>query len=403
MNSVAYLDNNATTIIRPEVIEAMSACLAAGYANPASQHAEGRRARKVLEEAREGIGRILGARQDSVQADRIVFTSGGTEANNLALAGRFPTGHSGLSDSLSENPKPARLIVSNIEHPSVIETARRLKATGVDVQWLPVNADGVVQLDRLPTLLNDETSLVAVMMANNETGVIQPIEQVVQACEDRAAVHIDAVQVAGKLPLSFRELGVASMTVTAHKFHGPRGIGALFVRYDQQIEPLTVGGSQQLGTRPGTESVALAVGMHKALELWQQDATENAERMTTLRDEMESNLREALPDIVINGCNSRRLPHTSNVSFPGLDRQAMLLALDRANVACSTGSACTSGSSEPSHVLIAMGAPKAVIEGSLRISLSPQSTPEEVGFATGKIVEIARKMKAFQGDSLGGS
>ena len=391
MNSIAYLDNNATTIIRPEVVDAMTECLAAGYANPASQHAEGRRARKVLEEAREGIGHILGARQDSVHADRIIFTSGGTEANNLALAGRFPP-ESGDSD-------PKRLVVSNIEHPSVIETALRLKANGVDVQWLPVDSDGVVQLDRLQEVVDNQTALVAVMMANNETGVIQPIEQIVQSCGDKAPVHTDAVQVAGKLPLSFRQLGVASMTVTAHKFHGPRGIGALLVQHDQQIEPLTVGGSQQLGTRPGTEPVALAVGMHKALELWQQDATENLERMTSLRDKIESNLREALPDIVINGSDSRRLPHTSNVSFPGLDRQAMLLALDRADVACSTGSACTSGSSEPSHVLIAMGCAKDIVEGSLRISLSPQTTLEEVEFATGKIVEIALKMKAFQGGS----
>ena len=274
-----------------------------------------------------------------------------------------------------------------------------LAIEGADICWLPVDADGVVDLDSLEDLLTDETGLVTVMMANNETGVMQPIDSIVEVCrsfgDQGIPVHTDAVQVAGKLPLSFEELGVASMTVTAHKFHGPRGIGALLVRYDHQIQPTTFGGSQQLGTRPGTESVVLAVGMHKALKLWERESEQRRTSMVRLRDRFETAIRQAVPEVVINGQHAERLPHTSNVSFPGLDRQALLLALDRAGIACSTGSACTSGSSEPSHVLIAMGCSKEIIEGSLRISFAGTTTAKEVDWAVKKIAEISRKISAF--------
>ena len=397
MTAVAYLDNNATTILHPEVAQAMMECMAGGYANPASQHSEGRRARKVLEEARLGIGRILGARMDSVDADRVIFTSGGTEANNLAIRGRWDL--DALRSGSKANSKRTQFVVSTIEHPSVLEAARSLATRGASIQWVPVNEQGVVQLSALESLLSDETACVAIMSANNETGVMQPMNEVVRICQgaskDGISVHTDAVQVAGKLPLSFHDLGVATMTVTAHKLHGPRGIGALLIRHNDPLQPILFGGSQQLATRPGTESVVLAVGMHVALQLWERESAERVATMTHLRDQFERDLCQALPDVVIHGNASPRLPHTSNVSFPGLDRQALLLALDRAGVACSTGSACTSGSSEPSHVLLAMGCSQDLVSSSLRISLSSLTTTQEVEFAVEKMVEISGKIRSF--------
>ncbi len=234
------------------------------------------------------------------------------------------------------------------------------------------------------------------MMGNNETGVLQPIEAIVQICsEHQVVVHTDAVQCVAKIPVSFEELGVDALSLTAHKFHGPRGIGALIVRHDLDLMPLITGGGQQLGTRPGTESVALAVGMWRALEIWHDDAEQSRRRIQTLRDQLESELLRELPDIVINGAGTKRLPHTLNVAFPGIDRQAMMLSLDRGGVACSTGSACASGSSEPSPVLIAMGCDDSIVGSSLRFSLSGETTPEEVNRAVSMIVEKTLQIKGF--------
>lgn len=379
-----YLDHNATTPTRPEVVEAVTRCYRDGYANPASQHQLGQRARRTLEQARDTVGRILGADMASRKADRVVFTSGGTESNNLALFGM--AGAAG--------PAPGHLIVSAIEHSSVIAPAEALLERGWQLDTLGATTDGVVRTDDLPRLLKPNTRLASVMLGNHETGVLQPVAEVARICGAAGvAVHTDAVQVAGKLPIDFRALGVAALSVSAHKFQGPLGIGALVVREDARIAPIHFGGHQQWGLRPGTEAVALAVGMAVALELWQRDQDAHAQRLTALRERFECGLRAGLPELVINGAAALRLPHTSSVAFPGLDGQMLLMALDLAGVACSVGSACSSGSSELSPTLQAMGLPRPILASSLRFSLGATTTEQEVDQAVQRIVHVVNELR----------
>ncbi|HEV3004697.1 MAG TPA: cysteine desulfurase family protein [Pirellulales bacterium] len=376
-----YLDHNATTPLLEEAAEAMARCQSQSPGNPASQHWAGRQARRALEDAREGIASLLGADLGSTQGDRVVFTSGGTEANNLAIfafAGR----------------QPQQLVISAIEHPSIAAPAAKLERQGWRVRRLGVSADGEVLADSLPSLFEVDTRLVSVMLGNNETGVLQPIERLAAIC-GRCGVllHTDAAQVAGKLPLHFRRLGVSAMTFSAHKFHGPVGIGALVIRGGVEVQPLLHGGFQQSGLRPGTESVALAVGMHAALAAWQRDAADFAQRLTALRDRFERELLTACPDLVVNGASAPRLPQTSNIAFRGMDGEALVMALDLAGVACSTGSACASGSSEPSPTLLAMGLSKELYQGSLRFSFARATTPGEVSEAVRRICKIYNDLR----------
>jgi cysteine desulfurase len=377
-----YLDNNATTAIHAEVVEAMNACWSAGALNPASQHQAGRRAERLLEDSRETVAHLVGARLTGSDPDRVIFTSGGTEANNLALFGL-------------NADAPGKVIVSAIEHPSVASAADRLAGGGVRVERLGVSASGVADERRLAALLEESpTRLVSVMLVNNETGVIQPVPRLAEMC--RAAgvpFHTDAVQAIGKFPAPFHELGVTAMTIAPHKFHGPVGIGALIVRHDAPLAPMLVGGAQQLGSRAGTEPVALAVGMAKALELWRGAWRERYSHMLSLRELLERRILEGWPGAVILGREAIRAPHTSNLAFPGIDRQAALIALDMAGIACSTGSACASGSSEPSPVLLAMGCPDAVVRSSLRFSVSAMNTAEEIEEACRRILRVLRTLE----------
>ena len=387
-----YLDHNATAPILPEVASAIQECYESGYANPASPHQAGRRARKVLEDARDLIGRILGARVEGAFADRVILTSGGTEANNLALRG------------LAGAPG-GRIVISPIEHPSVLGPAEILQQLGWRVDQLDVDRNGIVRLSHLDAILAenchtqdaaeaaDQVTLVSVMLGNNETGVLQPVAEVARRCRRHGVrCHTDAVQVVGKCALGFRELGVDAMSLSAHKFHGPRGVGALIVKHGVPLQPILFGGFQQQGDRPGTESVSLAVGLCRALELWQREAEARHGRLESLRNRFEAALRCENPRLVINGAEVPRLPHTSNVAFPGLDRQALLMALDQQGVACSTGSACASGSSEPSHVLSAMGCETAIIAGSLRVSLGASTTVADVDEAVRRILLVINRL-----------
>ncbi|MDA7979210.1 MAG: cysteine desulfurase, partial [Pirellulales bacterium] len=347
-----YLDHNATTPVAAEVLQAMADAERAFPGNPASQHSAGRAAKATLEDAREEISQLLGASPD----DAVILTSGGTEANNLALLGLA-----------GENP--ARILISAIEHPSVDAPAERLRTLGWDVVKIPVDSSGLLRREQLAQMLQTPTRLVSVIYGNNETGVLQPLEEIVTACHAAgAAVHTDAVQVAGKMPLDFSSLGVDAMTVTAHKFHGPRGIGALILRPGVRLAPRLFGGQQQGALRPGTESVALAIGLLEALRIWKRYADEIQSRLAKLRETFESHLCQQLPDVVIHSAEAPRLPHTSAIGFPGLNRQQLLMALDTAGIACSAGSACASGSTDPSPVLMAMGCKGDVLEGSLRFS-----------------------------------
>jgi cysteine desulfurase len=393
-----YLDHNATAPLLPQIAEAMAECDRAGLANPASQHAAGRRARRVLEESREGIAEILGVDLHSAQPDRLIFTSGGTEANNLALFGLA-------------GDQPGRLIISAIEHPSVIGPAEQLARRGWIIERLRVDPDGVIKLDHLHDLFhaistNPSTPhyspltthspvLLSLMLGNNETGVLQPIAEAAElASAAGILVHTDAVQVAGKLPIDFRALGVSAMSVTAHKFHGPRGIGALIARHGAPVQPLLFGGFQQGALRPGTESVTLAVGMQAALKLWLAERDERIAHMTQLRQRFEAALVAGWPSAVVHGRGAPRLPHTSAIGFLGLNRQALAMALDLAGVACSTGSACASGSTDPSPTLLAMGCPTAVVEGSLRFSLGASTTAAEIDEAVRRILQVCNDLQS---------
>jgi cysteine desulfurase len=387
MDSI-YLDNNATTQLLPEVADAMREAYRSGFGNPASQHEPGRRARRLVEDCRDRIAEILGACTSGNEADRVVFTSGGTEANNLAVHGLTQATSSRTSGTAAQ-----RLLISAVEHPSVAVAAAGLRRAGWQVDLLAVDAQGIARVDCVPEFLRSGTRFVSLMLGNNETGVLQPVRQVADHC--RAAgvpCHSDAVQAVGKVPVSFRELGVDALTCTAHKLHGPNGIGALILRKGVRITPLLHGGFQQAGLRPGTESVALVAGFCQALESWHRERQDRAIKLAALRDRLEAAIVQGYPDAVIVGKGAPRLPHTSNIAFVGLDRQALQMALDLAGVACSTGSACASGSSDPSPVLLAMGCEERVVRGSLRFSMSILSTSAEVELAAERILLACRKL-----------
>ncbi|MGA2032718.1 MAG: cysteine desulfurase family protein [Thermoguttaceae bacterium] len=379
-----YLDHNATTPTRPEVVEAMIRSQRSGYANPASQHRPGQEAHALLENARERIAEILGGCLTGPQPDRLIFTSGGTEANNLAVLG--------IAQARSRTP--GRLLISAIEHASVIGPAEHLLEQGWRLDTLSVTDQGVLRLDLAPGLLDARTALVSVMLGNHETGVLQPIGAIAALCNAAGVpLHCDAVAAVGKVPVDFRRLGLAAMTIAAHKFQGPLGIGALLLRHDVSLTPLCFGGHQQFGLRPGTESVALAIGLQTALELWQQEQTAHAARLTALRDRLEQGLSAACLGVVVHGRGADRLPHTSNVAFPGLDGQILLLALDMAGVACSVGAACASGSTELSPTLRAMNVPNHLAASSLRFSVGATNDEAEIDEAVRRIAHVSSELR----------
>ncbi len=401
MNSPApiYLDNNSTTPIHPEVAEAIFRAATDLVGNPASQHSLGRKARRVLEEVREGIVSLLGGTTGGMDADRLIFTSGGTEANQLAIRGlvECKVQVSNLKSQIS-NPVPAEqppnIVISSIEHPSALGAAESTARSGCEVRRLAANENGAVDAARLGDLLDDRTLLVSVMLANNETGVLQPVESLARTCAAKSIpFHTDAIQAVGKIPVNFRELGITAMSVAPHKFHGPLGIGGLLLQHDAKLQPLFQGGFQQGGLRPGTESAALAVGFYTALVMADMELAERQMRMTALRENLESQLLAGAADAIIIGASSPRLPTTTCIAFLGINRQALVMALDMAGVACSTGSACASGSSEPSATLVAMGLPQDQIEGAIRLSLNALTTAAEVSEGAQRILKCVNHLR----------
>lgn len=375
-----YLDHNATTPLAPASLQALQTALEADYANPASQHAAGRRAMAQLHAIRARVREQLTPGVDTGH-DRVIFTSGGTEANNLAIRGLA-------------GQTPGRVIISALEHPCIRGAAEALGRDGFEIIELAAGADGRIDLDALQKALTDDTRLVSVMHANHETGVLQPVVEAAERCAKRGVpFHTDAVQSLGKVPLSFRELGVSAMTLSAHKFHGPRGIGALLVRDRVELHPILFGGGQQLEMRPGTESVALPVALEAALAWSLETLPPRAGEMAAQRDEFERLVQEGVSELVINGGDAPRLPNTSSLAFPGVDRQALLMALDQQGVACSTGSACASGSSEPSPVLLGMGCDPAIVDSSLRFSFGLKNRPGEAREAAEIVVQIVKKLR----------
>jgi len=389
-----YLDYNSTTPISPTVAQKMAQCYQMGYLNPASQHRLGQEARQVLEKLRFEIIDMLGGISTGMHTDRLILTSGGTESNNLAI--------SGLARAARDANGARQIIISAIEHPSIIGVAHYLATQGFEIVTIAVDANGVCDLDdlaaKLEPVAGEDQNLVAavsIMAANNETGVIQPIESAAKMCREKGIFfHTDAVQMVGKIDVNFSTLGVDALTFTAHKFHGPRGVGGLLVKNGIELTPLIYGGFQQMGTRPGTEDVALTTGLHQALLEYQQSPERNV-NIKRLRDQLESNLLSMAPGAVINGLGASRMSHTMNISFPGINRQALLLAADFAGLAISTGSACASGSSDPSHVIIAMGASEEVIEGSIRISLGATTSQQEIDDSLTRFQQVLDRLSTL--------
>ena len=383
--ALIYLDNNATSLMDPMVVERMQELMRMRLANPSSQHASGRQARQVVERAREAILKQCGGRTQGMASDQLLFTSGGTESNNLAIFG------------LSENI-PGAIVVSSIEHPSVLAAAEYLRSMGREIRFLPCSCDGIVCLDQLEEWLATQSmsgpiALVSLMLANNETGVLQPVARAAAMCHKSGVlIHTDAVQVLGKSELNFTDLDVDAMTITAHKLHGPVGIGALVLRHGVQLAPQTFGGFQQLGFRPGTEMPVLSGGFEMAVANANSNLNHRVATMKRLRDSLQKKIVAAIPNAIAVGAQADRLPHTLSIAFPGVDRQALQLALDMSGIACSTGSACASGSSQPSHVLEAMRLDPSIIRGGIRFSLSAETLEQEIDQAVESLTAIVQRL-----------
>lgn len=348
--------------------------------NPGSRHAAGRIARRALEESREIVAAILGAAPTEV-----IFTSGGTEANNAALFG-FGEGRVGV------------IALPEGEHPSIEKAAQRLESRGWTRGSILLDSQGLIAEDGLHLLPWDQIQIATCLLAHNETGVIQSVTRLTELCaERRIPLHLDAVQAAGKVEVNFRKLGVTSLSVGAHKFHGPRGVGALLVREGTRLAPLLVGGHQEREHRAGTEPVALAVGMAQALQLWWDQRGHWTQSLSAMRDRLEHLLRESCSPVIVHGHMAERLPNTLNIAFPGCDGEALLVALDLAGICCSMGSACASGSSEPAPILLAMGCSTELARASLRFSLGRDNSMSEIEAAAQTISTTVRRMRDRRG------
>ena len=370
-----YLDSNATTPLLPAVWEAMRPYSTDCFGNPASAHSAGRRARQALEDARERVAFLLGANPDEV-----IFTSGATEANNLAIFGLA-------------GESPGHLITTPIEHPSVAEPIERLEKRGFRISRMPVDSTGIVEGESVGELIEPQTRLVSVMFANNETGAVQPVKHLASIFQGRIAFHCDGAQAVGRLPVHFHDLGVTALTLSAHKFHGPKGIGALLVRRDVKCPPQLWGGHQQQGRRPGTEAVALVVGLWAALDLAEKERDARMGKIIRLRTQFLRSLRERAAPVVLNGPEVGGVPHTLNLSFPGCRADSLLMNLDLAGIACSTGSACSSGSLLPSPVLKAMHVTPEVLHSAMRFSFHPFLTEEEIDEAANRIARVVARLR----------
>ncbi len=366
-----YMDHNATTPLREEVLEAMLPYLREEFGNASSLHALGIRARRAVEAAREQVAAALGARPREV-----IFTGCGTEADNQAIKGV----------AFANRDKGDHIITSRIEHKAVLETCEYLEKQGFRVTYLPVDEYGVVHPDDVTQAITDRTLLVSVMFANNEVGTIQPIAEIAQVCRERGVYfHTDAVQAVGKLPID----------VAAHKFYGPKGVGALVVRRGVKIDPLLHGGHQEWGLRAATENVAGIVGLGKALELRLGEMAAEAERLTALRERLYAGITARIGHVYLNGHPTRRLPGTLNLCFDYIEGEAIIMGLDMAGVAVSSGSACTSASLEPSHVLLAMGVHPATAQGSIRFSLGRGNTDADVDYVLEALPPIVERLRAL--------
>lgn len=374
-----YLDNNATTRLDDDAFEAMIPFFKEEYGNAFSLHLFGKETGKAVAESRKTIADLLG-----VLPDEVVFTGSGTEGDNLAIRG--------VARAYKNRGK--HIIVSSIEHPGVRNTCKDLEKEGYEITVLNVNENGVVDLEQLKSAIKDETILISVMHANNETGVIQPIEEIGKiAKENKILFHVDAVQSMGKLPIDPKAMGIDLLVFTAHKFYGPKGVGALYVRNGVRLGKVITGGGQEKKLRPGTTNTPLIVGMAKALEKAYATMDEEFKKESELRDYFEEQLLAKIPEIVINGKKAERLPGTSSVTFKYVEGESILLSLSMKGIAVSSGSACSSDELQASHVLLAMGIPEEFAHGTIRFSLGKYNTKEEIDYTIDAVVEVIGKLR----------
>ena len=374
-----YLDNNATTPVAEEVYRQMQPYFCQSFGNAASIHGFGQEARAAIEVARQEVADLIGA-----QTGEIVFTGGGTEADNTVVRGV----------ATAQGGRGGHIITSSIEHPAVLAPCAELERAGFRVTRIPVDAQGQINLTQLEAAIDAQTVLISLIHGNNEVGSIQRLERVAEIARRHGVLfHTDAVQTVGKIPVDVRKLGVDLLSLSAHKLHGPKGVGALFVRNGLELAPLLLGGSHERGRRAGTENVAGAVGLGAACRLAGTSMGEFGLRVRNLRDRLENGLLQQLPRLEVNGSRRRRLPHVSNLSFEGLEGEALLISLDFKGIAISTGAACASGSMEPSHVLLAMKLPRSRVQSALRFSLSRLTQDDDIDYVLETVPEVVNRMR----------
>jgi cysteine desulfurase len=377
-----YLDHNATTPVDPAVIDVMTAALREEFGNPSSVHHFGQRAKAVMDQARSAVGALIGA-----DAAEVVFTSGGTESDNFAIRG--------VAEALEKTGR-RHLIATTIEHEAVLNTVKALAKRGWTTTLLPVGDTGIVNPKALEAALIDQTALVSVMHANNEIGTIQPIAELARLVHERGALfHTDAVQTAGKIAVDVKALGVDLLSISAHKFYGPKGAGAIWIKRGLRLLPILHGGKHERSRRAGTENVAGIAGMGAAAALARGKMAAEATRLSALRDRLEEGVLRAVPGTAINGARTPRVPNTTNISFDRIEAESLLIALDLEGVAVSTGSACSSGTLEPSHVLKAMGFPAHRAQNSIRFSLGAANTEAEVDRVIAILPGIVEKLRSL--------
>ncbi len=384
-DGIVYMDHAGTTPLSPDVLQSMMPYFTELFGNPSSIHTVGQEARYALDEARERVARVLNCRPREV-----VFTSGGTESDNAAIVG--------AATALQETGN--HIITSSVEHHAVLHTAQHLESQGFEVTFLPVDSKGMVQPEAVQRAITDRTTLVSIMYANNEIGVVNPIPEIAQVIKQRAAelsrtilFHTDAVQAAGYLDLDVKMLGVDLLSLSGHKFHGPKGTGVLFIRRGAPFLPYLLGGGQERERRSGTENIPGIVGLSVALEMANARREETSRHCASLRDRIVAQVLEQVPGSRLNGHATQRLPNNANFSFPGVEGEPILLGLDMAGIAASSGSACSSGSLEPSHVLLALGQSAEVARGSLRLTLGRDNTEEQVDYLINALVDLVERLR----------
>ncbi len=374
-----YVDNNATTQVAPEVIESMIPFLKDLWGNPSSMHTFGGQVAKYIDEARGNIASLIGANNPS----EIIITSCGTESDNTAIR-----------SALAAKPDKHHIVTSSVEHPAVLNVVKQLEKDGYSVTYIQVDGEGRIDLSEFERSLTPDTAIVSMMWANNETGVIFPIEKIAEMCDERKiSLHVDAVQAVGKIPIDLQNTPITYLSLSGHKLHAPKGVGALYVRKGTPFTPWLIGGHQERGRRGGTENVASIIGLGIACKLASNNLKNEAKYLSALRDRLEKKILERIPKAYVHGDTENRLPNTTNIGFESIEGEAILLMLNEYNICASSGSACTSGSLDPSHVMVAMGIPFTRAHGSIRFSLSRYNTEEDIDVILEKLPGIIKHLR----------